>query len=104
MEGEGMTIRISISCEPDEVDEVRRLLLGFVVADLKQSSELYGDNNRLSPAAERIILERYDDGESIRDIAADLDVDGRRIAGLVLGKRKNPNCAALRSAANGVQA
>jgi hypothetical protein len=84
-------IRISISCEPDEVDDVRRLLLGFVVADLKQTAEMYDENGRFSPAAERDILERYDTGDAIKDIAADLGVDGRRISGLILGKRKNVN-------------
>jgi len=86
-----MTIRISISCEPGEVDDVRRLLLGFVVDDLKQSVELYDENGRFTPIVEGCILARYDGGESIRDIAADLGVDGRRISGLVLGKRKNSN-------------
>lgn len=92
-----MTIRISISCEPDEVEDVKRLLLGFVVGDLKQSAELYDDNGHLSSSAEREILARYDSGESIKDIAQDLGIDGRQISGLVLGKRKNPNCAHYRA-------
>lgn len=85
-----MTIRISISCEPDEVEDVRRLLLGFVVGDLKQSAELYDDHGHLSQAAQQEILDRYDEGESIRDIARDMGVDGRQISGLVLGKRISP--------------
>jgi len=87
-----MTIRISISCEPNEIDDVRRLLMGFVVGGLKQQAELFDDNGHLSDVAENDILRRYDSGDTIRDIAADLGIDGRRIAGFVLGKRRSPNC------------
>ena len=84
-----MTIRISISCEPDEIDEVRRLLLGFVVCDIKLTEGVLDDHGKITPSAERDILARYDDGEAIKDIAADLGIDGRQISGLVLGKRKS---------------
>jgi hypothetical protein len=87
-----MTIRISISCEPDEIDEVRRLLAGFVTDGIKASCEMLDRNGGLTDPAKRDILIRYDEGEPIRDIANDLGVDGRLISGLVLGTRKSPNC------------